>query len=196
MESRCGALLLLLNILLNVFGNEFEGTFHVYLYTVFDMLFVILACVTYAFIFYRYKESERKRTSVSKCEGCKRKISATQIFQKSRFYIAIVIILKFLLFVTIPDLSYMFAVVIPQKKSDMFLLVCVISFTLSNICDVIIYVFFQPPIRKLLYRKLNINIIQNNVTQNIVKKQKNSMEFVSKTTFIITNHVNHLSSNV
>ena len=151
-----GIILLSLILLLHkLTGIEIERTLHIYLFTPLNIFFVILACFVYAFIFYRYKESQKRRTRVSKnSTGFCLKISTIKIFHKSRFHISVLVILTFIFFIAIPDVSYVFVIVIRNKTSDIFLAFCAISYTISNIFNVIVYIFFQPKIRKSLYTKL------------------------------------------
>ena len=147
-----GGLLFLSIVMCHEFtGFEFDIPFHMYFYTPLNFAFTILAIYTYTFIFRQYRKSVDMQTRRS------RRGSAFVVFYKSRFYRPVLIILTFVLFIIIPDLIYMFIVLIQNKRSEILLSACVISYSISNITDGCLYIFLQPNIKNQLARKLNFS---------------------------------------
>lgn len=132
-------------------GFNFDIWFHSYFYTPLNITFVILTIFTYGFLFQKYKRSsELKRKWI---QGNNR--NAFIVFHKSRFYLSVLIVLTFVLLIIIPDLTYLF-LSLRDKQSKTLLAACVISYSLSNIVDGLLYIFCQPDIRREMKRRLSV----------------------------------------
>ena len=146
-----GLILCLTIIVVNVVtGYDFNSSFHTYLYTPINFIILILATLTYTFIFLQYKRSLGVNIRSPQGNG------TFVVFYKSRFYLPVLLILTFLLFITIPHLTYVFAISIPNKKSGKLLSACVISYSLSNIIDGCLYIFLQPNIANQLRKTFRV----------------------------------------
>ena len=144
-----GSLLFLSILLLNEStGFKFDIEFHKYFYTPLNILFIILAVFTYIFIFREYKKSVDMNSS--------RQNSIFIVFYKSQFYISVLLILTFLLFIIIPDLTYLFDMSIQNKKSKTLLSACAILYSIANIMNGCLYIFLQPNIKGQLWKKFHI----------------------------------------
>ena len=131
-------------------GFDFNIPFHMYLYTPLNFLFIVLAIFTYIFIFRQYRKSVNMTVRKS------RRNTVFVVFCKSRFYLPVLLILTFLLFITIPQLTYLFLSTVQNKRSDILLSACVISYSISNIIDGCLYIFLQPVIKRQLLETLHI----------------------------------------
>ena len=142
--------------IVDVFTNfKWEPLFYIYFYPIMEFAFVLLAVTTYFFIFQKYKKSYRVSSQRTKNVPTDKKAeSSFRIFQKSRFFVPVLLILTFIIFMLIPDLIYLFVGVIKKNKSDILLASCWISYAVSNAVDACIYIFMQDPVKKLLWKKV------------------------------------------
>ena len=136
-------------------GFDFDIPFHKYFYTPLNVGFILLAVSSYLFIFRKYKRSVDRNSRTS------RKDSSLVVFYKSRFYLPVLLILTFIIFIIVPDMAYMFLMTLQKKTSDSLLSICVISYSLSNIIDGLLYIFLQPKIRKRLKTLLQCKILRH-----------------------------------
>ena len=134
---------------------DWEGAFFKCFYPTLEFGFIVLAFVTYSFIFYKYKET-RRAPLIAGTRYQQKKESYFRIFRRSRFYISVLIILNFLVFMVIPDLIYLFVGIIYGHATETLSISCWISYAVSNLLDLWIYTFLQVSVRKLLLRKLKI----------------------------------------
>ena len=116
--------------------------------------FIILALVTYCFIFHKYASTRGLPTENRRIRP--RRINVIQVFRKSRFYVPVMLILTFIIFMVIPDLTYLFVGIIGGEESPTLLIVCWICYAVSNLADAWIYIFEKTTVRRMLFRKLNI----------------------------------------
>lgn len=136
---------------------KWEPAFFKYFYPPIEITFILLAFVTYAFIFRKYTQAHRNLPGTivsldSSIDGRKR--NAFQLFRRSRFYIAVLLIITFLLFFVVPDLTYLSIAVIQKKKSEILTHICWICYAISNLADAYIYIFVQDKVRRTLLKKL------------------------------------------
>ena len=145
-----------------------QDAFFKYFFPTLEFAFVILAVITYGFIFHRFKVTRAPPTC------CIEQLSLYQVFRKSRFYISVLIILTFLIFMVIPDLIYLFVGIINGNETETLSVCCWISYAVSNLLDAWIYIYMQPEIRNLLLRKVfrrrNEKDLQR--SRNVVMKLK------------------------
>lgn len=132
-----------------------EDIFFKYFYPILGWTFIIIASITYGFIFCKFKTSTITR----------RRNSITQVFRKSRFYLPFSLILTFLVFIVIPDMVYLFIGIINGNETDLLLAVCWISYAISNMVDAWIYIFMQPKVRKLLMKMVRVSGRQGHIGQ-------------------------------
>ena len=134
---------------------NWEHAFFMYFLPMVDFGYVILAVLTYAFIFSKYKHSKlNPPAAMFKGNIGKPKESAFHMFRKSKFLMAGLLIMSFLVFMIIPDLIYLFLLILPRKTSKYIQFGCWISYACSNIVDAFIYIFLQRELRKVLKKKM------------------------------------------
>ena len=139
-----------------LFNFNWEDAFFKYFYPPIEFAFIILALTTYGFIFHKYRKNRLDAPGyLDNCTPRRRKNSTIQIFRKSRFYISVLLILTFLLFMIVPDITYLFLAIIYKSKSDILLTCCWISYAISNLADAYIYIFVQDEVRGKLWKMLS-----------------------------------------
>ena len=144
----------IISLLYKFTGFEWENVFYKYFLPILNFSFITISLVTYVCIFRIYKRTHDTKWGQ---RGTRRALSSWQVFRRSRFYVSVLMILTFLVFMVIPDLSYLFLVVIRGDKTrDFLLLCCYISYGICNIIDAWIYIYLQAPVRRLLIRKLHL----------------------------------------
>ena len=141
---------------------DWEDAYFKYFYSIVDFLFIILALITYQYIFAELKLSHKRVTIDTRPTDTKdhdhlqvdeiRRLtnSATNLprLTLSRFYPSILLVLTFVIFLIVPDLTYLFYGIVAQKKSDALFFACSLSYAVANFTDVIIYLYMQPRVRK------------------------------------------------
>ena len=135
---------------------NWEDAFFTYFYPTLEFSFIVLAFVTYSFIFHKYKQTRGAPKVVGSRYNTRRRGSTVETFRNSRFYISVLIILTFLVFMVVPDLTYFFVGVIYGNTSDTLAVCCWISYAVSNLLDAWIYIFLQPSVRRLMWKKLGL----------------------------------------
>ena len=133
-----------------------EAFFFRYFYPTVELSFIILAIVTYLFIFKQYQKSLRipSHGGSRKNQHDKQHESAVQVFRMSRFYVSILLITSFIIFMLIPDLVYLFYGVLQNNESSTLLACCWISYAVSNLIDGWVYIFMQSTVKSLLRIKV------------------------------------------
>lgn len=151
------AILFIVMLLLKKYTRiKFTITLNLYLYTPLNIAFIILAVITYGYIYYEYKKSivmilQAKRLKlVGEVPD-----NACLMFLKSKFKITLMIVVTFIIFQGLPTLSYVFTNSI-NHKTDCSESIRAILYPIGNIMDCCIYIFFKPKIRELFCQKLNI----------------------------------------
>lgn len=150
-----------------LFHFDWKNTYFKYFYSIIDFSFIILAVVTYQYIFRRLQISHKRLTGEIKLPVRKstHRLAAperttltnprtsTLHMNPWKFYrTTILLVLTFLIFIIVPDMTYLFYVVIAQKKSDGLFYACSLSYAFANFTDVIIYLYMQPRVRKEIKR--------------------------------------------
>lgn len=151
----CLACGLVVCVCAHVFKKFLEDPFAKYVYPTLDFGFLILACVTYALIFHKFKQSRIPPYQLSEVtECCPKKPSAFHVFRKSHFKVPVFLIASFLFLVVIPDLLYLFIGVIKGDKSPGLIMYSFISILISYTFDGYIYIFQQSRVRDKLRKKM------------------------------------------
>lgn len=126
-----------------------------YFYPIVDVLFIILSIITYTLIFYKYWKSAKKIGANKNTPGVlQSKQSGFTFFRKSRFYIPVLLITTFFLFTASSDLIYLSYVRLVGKESETLLVVCWILYAVSNLIDVLIYIFMHHRVKTVLKEKV------------------------------------------
>ena len=136
-----------------VFTRYTEAEFVVYAHPCLDILFLLLATVTYYKIFKTYMRSQR-RVSRQSLATKKKAQSMCKKMAQSTFSVPILLILSFIFFAVVPDLISSYYEISKQDVPYSVEMVCYLMFLLSDLCDVGIYIFMQRPVRSLLLKKL------------------------------------------
>ena len=135
---------------------QWESFFFQYIYLPLEISFIFIAIATYTLIFRKFANSTRKLSNIS-AMGLpmiiKNKTKFAE-FRKSFFFIPVVLILIYVTFMIIPDLTYLCVGVIQNNPSNTLRYACWISYGTSNFLDAIIYIFFLEDVRKHLREKL------------------------------------------
>ena len=129
-----------------------------------NIMYLVFAVLSYTWIFSEYKKSKRRIKMSSTVE----QLSTAQIFRQSRFYVAILILLSFLLFMVVPQFIIALMNLLSCKISENYDDYLCISETLSDTVDGIIYVFLQPKIRKMLLKNIRHMIGKFFQSENVV----------------------------
>ena len=149
------ALFAITSVIINrVTGEKLVGPYSTYLFTPLNFIFLLLAVFTYSFIFHQYKRSLMmvlKRDDVKLLGEVPD--NACVMFLKSKFKITLMIIVTFIIFQGIPTISHTFTSL--NTEYDPMESVRAILYPIGNISDCCIYIFFQPKIRRIFWRKLH-----------------------------------------
>lgn len=165
-------------LLYHTSDTHWESFFFKYIYPTIEILFILIALLTYSFIFHSYRKKRRladqhpstKRSSVrprrvSVITGSynthhrknnsfiKRKGKEKDLqenINNSVFYIPVLLITSFLLFMIIPDMVYLFVGIINKNTSDILSICCWLSYGTSNFLDAWIYIYFQHDVRNFI----------------------------------------------
>ena len=179
-----GIAMFLLSILLCFIWEPWFKTIESIYYALAQSIaFIIVAFLTYAVIFWKYKKSRdslRQFQNSGNIEGAEQS-SAVQMFRNSRFYVSVLIILTYLLFITIPFCVFVihmgkgtFEVETTSSKTTTSKVEIMLH--LSYTSDAIIYIFLQGDVRKTLFNMIYCCCDQENVAQNRPQFQVNHPE--------------------
>ena len=146
---------------------QWENFFFLYVYSIIDLVFIVLGMLTYALIFLKYRRSyvlqnqilQLSRLKIFKRASYKDALEEPkcifEVFIKSQFFIPVILILVFIIFVTILDLVYLFCGMNAHDElKNKYLAWCGISYAVCNVVDAMVYVFLQQNVRKLLKNHL------------------------------------------
>ena len=126
-----------------------------YVYPIFDISVIVLSSVTYLYIFKRYKSSQSSTSRVSTVSRAHSSSSAN-LFKNSKFFIPLLLTITFVIFIAVPDLLYFFIIEINKKKSPVHLVAVRLCYSLSDLVDAFIYLYLQPSVRRLLWKKFQM----------------------------------------
>ena len=142
-------------IIISVVDHHYPINAHeildVYIYPTFDVLFIIIACFTYAFIFQKYKQT--RVHPVNRDVGPP--MSTFEVFRRSKFYIPLLLIITFTIFMAIPEMIHLFYIRQRHEPVVLKTVLCIL-WALSYLCDAIIYIWMKPSVKALLKYKLGI----------------------------------------
>ena len=134
---------------LNRFKNNQD--IDVYIKTTLGVSFIILALVTYYGVFYKYIKSKMAsiyRTNTRYQEGVR------ELFRKTKFYVAIVIITAFILLDIIPEVFLLLLLIIKRTAPNQFVLLFLYLNAFSDMVSVFIYICIRDDVRTTLLTKL------------------------------------------
>ena len=97
---------ILVSVAYHFTGFNDHETLDLYVYPTLDVIFLFIASLTYVFIFHKYKKSRIPPVPMNINQSAVR-LSTFKVFQKSRFYIPVLLITSFIIFVAIPDFIQM-----------------------------------------------------------------------------------------
>lgn len=139
----------------NFLQFDWEEAFFKYFFPSMEFLFIPFAFFTYGFIIRKYRTKHKAvsmrvsgqstATVPSSVVGRKRRS-----FKMSVFYIPVMLITTFLIFMTIPDISYLFIAIINNNPSETLSSICWISYAVSNLIDAYVYIFLQHHVRHFI----------------------------------------------
>ena len=135
-------------------GYIWQTTFFMYVYPTFDFGFITLALITYVFIFFKYSKSQRIYSQSSRQPNIKRE-STFQTFCKSNFFVAVLLILTFVIFMLIPNIVYLFYGIVGNNESDTLSAICDVLYEISNLADGWIYIFMQKSVKAMVWTKMH-----------------------------------------
>lgn len=159
----CLTMAVALSIVYNFTGFDFHIILDIYVYPMFGLLFIITASIAYGFIFYKFNET-RIPPPIESSRGTRGRIlrpSVVAVFQKSLFFIPVLLVSTFIIFMVIPEWIHLFEVVL--NKNDDLTINTILRFlwTLSYFCDAIIYIWLKPSVKRLLKKKISFKRRKN-----------------------------------
>ena len=137
-------------------GVDFHVILDLCVYPTFDIVFIIIAVLTYGFIFHKYKQTRNPPTENTTTTSNYRRPNILRVFQKSRFYIPVLSITTFIVFVAIPEMIHLWLVVIKGTHFNPLKTILAILWALSYFSDAVLYIWMKPSVKRLLLRKLRI----------------------------------------
>lgn len=120
-----------------------------YFIIVFDILFVIIALISYGSIFNIFRKT---RTNSFLGRNEKSQESLWKVFRNSRFYVSVLIVTTFIIFTILPNLLWTFHVV--RETDSVFGFMLSTSYAISYLIDGAIYIFMDDQVKRTLWRKL------------------------------------------
>lgn len=130
----------------------------------FDIMFVVIAIVAYYLIFkkHTFQQSQRSLLQLNNLtvDGSDEAASSLKqsfwnAFKHSRFYVALLLILTFIVFVIPPDMIFAFYEC--KNKEKIIKHVATISYAFSYFSDGVVYIFLNREVRRLLLNKVRRN---------------------------------------
>lgn len=135
-----------------------EVVYWVYFYPTLDVIFIVLALITYSVLFWKYNMSQNFRAKNKGKLARNRLENSFQAFRRSRFYIAVLLILSFVVLVLIPHIVGFVYAYIHQEQAEMVISICWLLYLTSDLINAWVYIFVQRSIRTLLWKKLRTAI--------------------------------------
>lgn len=124
----------------------------VYIKMVLDIGFIIIAVVAYLLIFRTYSASRLRVSAINPDNQPGQSI--WQIFRRSKFLVAVLLISTFLLFVVVPDLIVFFHFLFRFTISGDLLVTLLFLTACADIANAFFYILLRDEVRKLLLRKI------------------------------------------
>ena len=119
-----------------------------YIATPIDICYLVFVTVSWTIIFYHFKRSRRHPTALNNSSTV---ISIGATFRKSKFFVALLLVLSFVLCTIPPDLMVM------MKSGQDTACLSIISFYIASTVDALLYITMDRLTRRMLWRKLRIN---------------------------------------
>ena len=116
-----------------------------------EVSYIILTTATYVTIFLRFKVSRRQPSDTRACGSCGvESIGSWKTFRHSRFYIAVLLIITYILFIITPD------IISTMKISENFRNAANITTEIAWILDTLTYIYIDKTMKKLFYQKMTV----------------------------------------
>lgn len=150
-------------------GFSYLPLYYQFVYPTLDFIYIIVAIVTYIYIFKQIAASEEFRRNANRSITSK----CTIALRKSKFLVPVMIISTFLMFMVLPDLIILFVGLSPDMVlTEDLKSACSISYAISNICDACIYIFMKKTVRDLFIKKFKILFRIKDETDEEVERQQ------------------------
>lgn len=166
---------------------SYKNEIRTFFMTPLDVLCIILATVTYTFIFKKFQEKRTKpvvptflTSNNAILERRPSPPSCWQIFRRSRFLVSVLLILSFLLFMIVPDMINLFYGLVYRDDSEALRDTTMIVYQVSYLFDALIYLFMHQPIRRLIKKKLHLRRIRASSGQSDSKLFTRRVSTVSR----------------
>ena len=141
-----------------IYRFDYKLIYYSYLFPLIEGFFVLCASFTYGYIIWVFKKNQRNNLSTRQRSSSISKIRVTNKRRKPKLYIPTLLILSFVSFVIIPDVTFM--IILNNKKMTRKVEVTIwIMFMVSFLSDGIIYVFMQKTVRDEFW-KVSMNLCQ------------------------------------
>ena len=135
-----------------------------YIGVIFDFLYVVSAIVIYAIIFHHFVVSRRRPGfSISNVNSIRRIKETYAAFRKSRFYMALLLVLSFALFIVVPDI--ILTVYSQHPHNGWLIIIFGLSVRVCWTLDVIIFVLMDSDVRQWLRRRKSAIACQREVSR-------------------------------
>ena len=169
---------------------HYQPVFYKYVFPIIDFGYIVLSISVYTYIFYRHQKSYKMEYRYTKRSLKRRKLSSTaDAFVDSRFYTTVLLVMTFILFIIIPDLTYMFIGLKPihffhdgntmqSNQSNIFFDLCRCSYAISSTIDFFIYIFGKPTVQAILCGKCHQASFRMNKKNRSRSNTQTSMELV------------------
>ena len=122
------------------------------IYPCFDLSVIVLSSLPYSYIFKIYKSSQSS-TTVSTTQSSS---SSANLFKNSTFFIPLLLTIRFVVFIAVPDFLHFFIIEIKKNKAPVLLDAAFVCYSLSDLVDAFTYLFLHPSLRRLLWNKLQM----------------------------------------
>ena len=129
-----------------VSGFSYQATIG-YAHLTLDFTFICVAVFSYGYIFHKFRQTREIPTA---SQSCTSRQNIFQVFRNSRFFVAGLLILSFLVLLIFPDLLFTFG----EFEG---IAVGIIATTLTHlnfVSDAVIYIFMDRLVKGMLYKKL------------------------------------------
>ena len=150
---------------------DYRLFFTKYIHSVFNFGFIALIVVTYSYIIRKFRK--RATTSLHINFTDQQPQTLCNMICKEKFYVCFLLVTSFILFMVIPNLFYLFYDLSASKhqlKDEV-----KVFYQISFLSDAIIYIFMQPSVRRLLWKRLGVNKRPVDRTENSSQTVENDV---------------------
>ena len=154
-------LAILLSVLYKYYSIDYNKLFYIYIWPITEVIFVIVAIGTYGYVMRMIYENKKSinlvRRAILHSVNNDNLTAGTQnrsVFKESAFYLPTLIILTFVLFQVVPDLTVFFVMISGRTISEGVYSGVFITYMFSIFTDAVIYIFLSPYVKGMLIRKL------------------------------------------